>query len=120
MAQVGQNFTVYEENTATLEVQFLDPVGLPLNLLGMTITWEMGELNYPPVATKSSDDVTQINIIDRVAGIVHIYLTKDDTNLPEDLGSDRIVYHHEASTTTADGLVETVMTGTATIIRSFA
>jgi hypothetical protein len=111
MANLNQDATVYGGDDARLELTLLDRDGTPLDLTGATLTWGMAPRRSSDAAlTKTSEDASEIEITDAVAGRAIVKLLADDT---DDLSET--VYLHELKITDATGKTETLLTGTLTV-----
>jgi hypothetical protein len=113
-SDLGQNVTVPTGVLVVLIVHLTDAAGVPLDLSDRPVVWSMTGPAGRVVARRASDDPSEITIVNRAGGVVHVHLGAGDVPPPGRAGA---VYRHEL-TVEGPGGARSAMIGTIRMLRS--
>jgi|SRR3982751_6612656 hypothetical protein len=118
MPQFGQDFEIFEGDTTPIEVTVRSSDGSLYPLFGIVLIWGFGRkgMDYP-IVEKSSTILEEIKILNPLLGTAYIYLKEEDTrNILKN--RDSLIFQHWMKIQTVDNVIETVMTGNMTLMRT--
>lgn len=102
------NFEMFAGDSKVLQVLVLDEAGLPADITGATVRWQLAQkLAGPPLISKATG--SGITVVDGPGGRFDVLLDPPDTEGL--LGC----YYHEAEAVNTGDITSTVLTGQADI-----
>lgn len=108
MAELNQNFELFQGDTKDLEITVEDGEGNPLDLTGSTIEWRLFRTIRDAVLIEKTLAGGGIEITNEPGGVFVVHLSSEDTR---DLNGK---FQHEASVTDVRGYTATILTGFVT------
>jgi len=111
MPALGQNFTMVAGDTAEIDFSIFDHAGVPLDLTGAKIEWQMAWTASTPALVSKSTANGGVNVTNPQAGQLKVLLAHADTS-----GLFAGAYYHETKVLDSQGDVATAATGTVTLL----
>lgn len=111
MAALGQNIVMVAGDTAEIDFTIFDRVGVPLDLTGVKIEWQMAWTASTPALISKSTTNGGITLTNAQAGQMKVLLAHADTTalFPG-------TYYHETKVLDSQGDIATAATGSATLL----